>query len=137
MRPTAGWFPPPRAIALVFVGGAAGTAFRAGLVTVTPSDWAVPVGILAINVVGSFLLAVLVGVLGRVVPLRHGRDLRLLLGTGVLGGFTTYSALAGDTVSLAAGGDVVTAILYPAATVLLGVVAALVGVAVVRPVDVG
>lgn len=82
----------PVALALVIVGGAIGVAARAALVVPLGSGMhplVVPAVTAAINLIGSFLLGLLVGRLGDRRP-----GLRLLLGTGVLGGFTTYSAFA-------------------------------------------
>jgi CrcB protein len=50
-------------------------------------------------------------------------QVRLLLGTGFCGGFTTYSALANDTVALAANGAVAASMLYALGTLLVGALA--------------
>lgn len=82
------------AAALVAAGGALGVLARAAILTpITDAD-AVPWATLAINAVGSLLLGVLVGTLGH----RRAR-LRAFVGTGILGGFTTYSAFAVETVA--------------------------------------
>lgn len=116
-------------IALVFAGGFAGTVLRAWLQETVPTATAVllqgvPLTTLAINVVGSFLLGWLV------VAWARRTRLRLLLGTGLLGGFTTYSALSADTVELLGAGRVGAAALYGVGTVVLGLVAAAAGMAV-------
>lgn len=117
-----------RSLLLVFVGGALGTAARDGLSRVVPHLQGVPVGILAINVVAAFLLGLLLERLRRSGADDGGRrDLRLFLGTGVLGGFTTYSALATDTTVLVAGASVARAALYALGTVGLGLAAAVLG----------
>lgn len=67
---------------LVFVGGGAGAVLRWLLFTVTPTPW----GIVGVNLLGSCLLA-MVAHPANGLPAAW----RLLLGTGVLGGFTTYS----------------------------------------------
>lgn len=119
-----------RYIGLVAVGGAVGTAARYLLTEAVPAWHAVPVATLGINVAGAFVLGVLVEAL-----VRRGRDqgirrtLRLLVGTGFLGGFTSYSALSVDTVLLVAGGSPWLAVAYALATVVLGAVAAGVGIA--------
>jgi CrcB protein len=115
-------------VALVFIGGTLGTAARAAL-TAVPFDAAWPVGVFVVNIVGSFLLGVLVMVVARSPHSRRAEDLRLLLGTGMLGGFTTYSALAADTVALAGAATLIDAVVYPLATVLVGAVAAIAGMA--------
>ena len=114
--------------AAVFAGGTVGTALRAGIGLVVPSLHAVPVATIAINVVGAFALGLLLATLGRRGSDTGGRrTLRLLLGTGVLGGFTTFSALAVDTALLAGQGQAVEAVLYGAGTVLAGIAAAAAG----------
>lgn len=122
--------PRPRSVALVFVGGALGTAARAALLAAVPFDATWPVGVFVVNVVGSFLLGTLVMVVARLLRPPRSEDLRLLLGTGVLGGFTTYSALAADTVALARAGSVVEVVAYPLVSVVLGAVAAVAGMVV-------
>lgn len=80
--------PPLKHLALVGAGGALGTTARASLALALPTGW-VSIPTLIANVVGAFLLGVLYT---SVSADRVG--VRLGLGTGVLGGFTTYSALA-------------------------------------------
>lgn len=118
-----------RSLGLVFVGGVLGTAARYGISSAVPHVRGVPVAILVVNVVGAFLLGLL---LERLV--RAGaddgvrRDLRLFAGTGVLGGFTTYSALATDTATLLADGHPGAAVGYGLGTLVLGLAAAAAGV---------
>jgi CrcB protein len=118
----------PRSIALVAGGGALGTATRYLVSQVVPHVRGVPVGVLLINVVGAFLLGLLLERLLGAGPDTGPRlDLRLLLGTGFLGGFTTYSALATDTVALLVGGDAGRALAYALGTLVLGLLASLLG----------
>ena len=82
---------PWRDLLAVLVGGAVGTALRLGIDTVIPhGDADFPVSTLAINTLGAFVLGVLVGRVWSTAPgwLRAG------LGAGLLGSFTTFSALA-------------------------------------------
>lgn len=118
-----------RSAGLVFVGGSLGTAARSGLGQVVPRLGVVPVGTVLINVVGAFVLGLLLEVLARAGTddgLRQ--DLRLGVGTGVLGGFTTYSALAVDTVALLSGGHAGAAVGYALVTLVLGLAAAGLGI---------
>ena len=63
---------------------------------------------------------------------RRRRQARLLLGTGFLGGFTTYSALAVEADGLLRGGRVGLAVAYALTTVVVGLVASLAGVITAR-----
>lgn len=121
----------PGLIGLVLLGGTLGTAAREGLTLTVPSIGSFPLAIFVINVAGSFALGLLLETL---VAAGSGpdraRSIRLFAGTGFLGGFTTYSALASGTESLLRAGDGGTAIVYAVGTLLLGLAAAGAGVAV-------
>lgn len=124
--------------AVVAFGGAVGTAARAVLGAAIPDVAGVPFGILMINLAGAFLLGLLLTVLGRLGPdTGPRRTVRLLAGTGVLGGFTTYSALATDTVLLIDGGEVLRGIGYAMITVLLGAVLSWAGILSGRAIPLG
>ena len=119
-----------RLIVLVFLGGTVGTFARAAIEQAFAPplrDWPWPT--LLINVGGAFLLGVLMEILAR----RTARDgsgahARLLLGTGVLGGFTTYSTFAVETVHL----PMTLGILYAVLTVVGGLAAAALGFRLAR-----
>lgn len=117
----------PRFIGLVMVGGALGVAAREGLILAFPySD--VPWVVGAINLGGAFLLGFLLDLLPRFGADTGGRRaLRLFAGTGMLGGFTTYSALATDAARLTSDGLPVAGLGYALVSVLLGVLAAAAG----------
>lgn len=116
-------------VGLVALGGAAGTAVREGLSLVWPAPLgAFPVTIFVINVVGACVLGFLLETLSRRgADTGRRRGLRLLLGTGVLGGFTTYSSLAVAVASLS-GGHWGTAVAYALSSVIAGVLAAGAGI---------
>jgi CrcB protein len=119
----------PRLVAAVAFGGVVGALGRYGLGVALPTQAGTfPVTTLVINLSGAFLLAVLVGVLTR----RPGASpvLRPLLGTGVLGGYTTFSTFAVDTDRLVSTGHPATAVSYLAATLLGGLVATAAGMIV-------
>ena len=109
-----------RTLGYVVVGGALGVFARAVLLAPVDDARVVPWLTLAVNVAGSLLLGVVVGVLAD----RHPHA-RAFLGTGVLGGFTTYSALAVQTAGWLA--TPWAALALAAASVLLGALAALAG----------
>jgi CrcB protein len=115
-------------IGLIAAGGAAGTGLRY-LVEVLITSWAgIPVDTFAVNISGAFMLGVLLQMLAdRGSDAGGSRRLRLAVGTGGLGGFTTYSALATDTATLLASHPGL-AIGYSLGTVLFGAVASFLGI---------
>lgn len=119
-------------IAVVAFGAFFGTLARyyvGEIMTGDSGSW--PWSIFFVNILGAFILGVILQTL-----LRHGKDegrkraLRLMLGTGFLGSFTTYSSLAAGVVLLARGGDVSLAVSYALISVVLGVLAAAAGIQV-------
>lgn len=111
-------------ILAVLLGGAVGTGLRLAVDAALPhAPDEFPVGTLLINVLGSFVLGVLVA---RVWPVAPGW-LRAGLGTGVLGSFTTFSAVALAAVTLATAGFGWVAVAYVAASIAGGLAAALLG----------
>lgn len=116
-------------LALVAAGGAVGTSGRELLTRVIPAIGPIPAATVLINVAGAFLLGVLLESLARRgADEGRRRTLRLLLGTGVLGGFTTYSALATDTALLLRDNLWGPAAGYALGTVVLGALATWAGV---------
>ena len=124
------------ALGLVFLGGAAGTALREALSLLLPpvalaSGPSLPLTTVGINLLGALLLGVLLEALVRQgVDTGGRRTLRLLLGTGLLGGFTTYSALATDSALLLHGGELGAAVGLALGTVLLGGAATWLGIVI-------
>ena len=80
-------------LGLVAAGGAIGTAVRLGLTGLPWGDGSFLV-VPAINVVGAFLLGVITSLAVRRGDTERSRRIRQFLGTGAMGGFTTYSAFA-------------------------------------------
>ncbi len=113
-----------RALIAVFVGGAVGTSIRLLIdATLVHTDSQFPLSTLLINVVGSFALAILIARVWPVVP----QWVRAALGPGLLGGFTTFSAVMASMVTLAANGDIVLALVYIVLSLVLGFGAAAFG----------
>jgi CrcB protein len=121
-------------ILLVGAGGFIGSALRFIVSSWTQRSAFVagfPLGTLVVNVLGCLLLGVLGGLAEQRQLLEPG--VRLFLAVGVLGGFTTFSTFAFETVTLLQDADVGRAILNILLQVLLGCAAALLGfVAVAR-----
>ena len=115
--------------AVVCGGGALGTSIRAALEAAFPAQpggW--PGSTFLINVSGAFLLGLLLETLSRRGPDVGARRLvRLGLGTGVMGGYTTYSTFTLETVRLIGSGAMLAGIGYALGSVLIGLAAALAG----------
>jgi fluoride exporter len=110
-------------IALVFAGGGAGAVARF-MLGIGMTKWlglAFPWGTLAANVIGSFLI----GALAMLLP--QDGPYRLLLITGLLGGFTTFSAFSLETIQLAQRGEAALAAAYVVASVAFSLGAAALG----------
>jgi CrcB protein len=140
-----------RYVGLVALGGACGSVARYLLgawataplnLVAVPPDGTVPalllfpVGTFVVNVVGAFALGYLLEALAR-----RGREtvrrrkIRIGIGTGVLGGFTTYSALAVETQHLLTQGLAPLAVLYVVLTLAGGTAACLGGIAIAARAD--
>lgn len=117
-------------LGLAFIGGTFGTAAREAISLVLPPVNGVPWAIFTVNVIGAFLLGLLLDALARMGPDEgRRRRLRIMLGTGFMGGFTTYSALATDTASLLGEGDIGVGLAYGLGTVIIGGLATWAGIA--------
>ena len=115
---------------LVFAGGGAGAVARhavnrLGLALLGPGF---PWWTLAVNVAGSFAMGVCVGAFVSDLS----QSMRLFLTTGLLGGFTTFSAFSLDTIVLYQRGEVAAAAAYAGASVLLSLAALMLGLALTR-----
>ena len=116
---------------LVMLGGALGAGARhlAGRAALALLGPAFPWATLGVNLVGGLLMGVLAGTLART---GGSEATRLLLGVGVLGGFTTFSAFSLDTVTLVERGMLGFAAAYVAASVIGSIAALYLGLRLVR-----
>ena len=115
----------------VMTGGAIGSAARylVGRATLRGFGPDFPYGTLTVNLVGGFAMGVLAGVLARH---EAGENWRLLLGVGVLGGFTTFSAFSLDVVTMFERGSLGMAFGYALVSVIGSIVALFAGLTLVR-----
>ena len=118
---------------LVMIGGAIGTAARhlTGRAMLALLGTGFPWGTLTVNLIGGFAMGVLAGILART---GGSEQWRLLIGVGVLGGFTTFSAFSLDVVMLAERGAVVAALGYALVSVAGAILALFAGLSIVRAV---
>jgi CrcB protein len=107
-------------LAVVAVGGAAGTLLRLAVARALPSGpSAFPWNTLLVNLVGSLILGfIVVTAFERAAPTRYFRP---LIGTGFCGGLTTFSTFAVEMVLLIRAGRVGVAALYGAVSLIVGI----------------
>jgi len=108
---------------LVFLGGGLGAVLRHGVNRLTLSIWGAgfPAGTMMVNIGGSLAMGLLVGIFAAMPSV--SQQTRLFLATGLLGGFTTFSAFSLDALTLYERGQIALAIGYVAATVILSLAA--------------
>jgi fluoride exporter len=121
---------------LVASGGALGSMLRYGV-----GRWAIaligpgfPFGTFVVNILGGLLMGMLAGWLARIGPgsAGDGEELRLLLGAGVLGGFTTFSAFSLEIYNMITRAEVALAAAYAISSMAGSVLAVLAGVWLMR-----
>ena len=111
---------------LVGLGSFAGGMLRylVSQIVQSRSTSAFPFGTLAVNIAGCFLIGIVFGLCEKG---SMNQELRLFLATGILGGFTTFSAFSHETFDLIRHQQVGYAIAYVAASVLIGVLVTFIG----------
>ena len=108
---------------LVFAGGGLGAVTRFLVTTALAGKLGnFPLGTLTVNVLGSFFIGLVAGILaGRL------ESLRLFVAVGFLGGFTTFSTFSADTLALIHGGQIFSAMFNVIVSVAAGVLACAAG----------
>ena len=111
-----------RNILLVALGGALGSVARYLFSGLNVSSW--PWGTFTVNIVGSLLIGLFIGMVGKGA---FSPEMKLLLVTGFCGGFTTFSTFANESLSMMKRGDVLLSALYIGASVTIGILAVWLG----------
>lgn len=121
-------------IFLIFLGGGIGAALRHGVSVGAAQAFGVtfPWGTLIVNVVGSFAIGALAAWLAFRSDAIWSQPLRLFVATGILGGFTTFSAFSLDFALLFERGEAGIGAAYALASVLLSLAAVFAGLFVIR-----
>jgi len=122
-------------ILLVGAGGAIGSVARylAGIAVIRWTGTGFPFNTLLVNVVGSFIMGLLIAVLVKIDPSRAiAADVRQFVAVGMLGGFTTFSSFSADVAALWEGEAHWASAVYVLASVALSIAAVFVGLYVVR-----
>jgi CrcB protein len=121
-------------VVLVFFGGGIGAVARHGvnIAAARLIGFGFPYGTVIVNVVGSFVMGLLVAWLAFKGGASWSQHARLFLTTGILGGFTTFSAFSLDAVMLWERGEIATAAAYVLVSVGVSILGLLAGLAFVR-----
>lgn len=116
---------------LIALGGAAGSVVRylLGGAIQRASGSGFPVGTMVVNVSGCFLIGILVR---QFMNVQLSQDLRALLIVGFCGGFTTFSTFSAETLALIEGGEYTRAGAYVLLSVVLCLLATLIGMTTVQ-----
>ena len=117
---------------IVFLGGGVGAALRHGinLAAARSLGTAFPYGTLIINVTGSLVMGLIAGYFA--LKGDASQHWRLFLTTGILGGYTTFSAFSLDAALLYERGEVGLSALYVVASVVVSIAGLFAGLAIVR-----
>lgn len=123
-------------IVYVLLGGAVGAGFRyqIGSVALRNLGPGFPWGTWIVNLLGGLLMGILAGTLAKQFTPEQGEPLRLLLGVGVLGGFTTFSAFSLETANMLIRGQSILAAAYAISSVAGSVLMLLIGLYLMRAV---
>lgn len=117
---------------IVFIGGGFGASLRhaVNLLSARSFGAAFPYGTFFINVTGSLVMGLIAGYLA--FKTDASQSWRLFLMTGILGGYTTFSAFSLDAVLLYERGEIGLALLYVVGSVVLSIAGLVAGLALVR-----
>ena len=88
-----------------------------------------PYGTLAVNLIGCFAIGVVYAFFEKELM---NMEWRLFLATGVLGGFTTFSAFSMETFSLIRNGSVLHALMYVGVSIIIGILATVIGFSIIK-----
>lgn len=117
-------------VLLVFLGGGAGSVLRFLISKTLNPLWIIPLGTFLVNIAGSLLIGIILGL-----GLRQeflSPNATLLLATGFCGGFTTFSAFSYENQELLKAGDFLNFGIYTAGSIFLGIAAIMVGIYISR-----
>ncbi len=113
-----------RQVLLVGLGGFLGSALRFLLSKFNDNVLGLPLGTLTVNVLGSLLIGVFAGIFVKELGNHH---LKFLLATGFCGGFTTFSTFSLENYTMLQNGQIGTALLYIIGSLVLGLLAVMLG----------
>ncbi|MBT8394101.1 MAG: fluoride efflux transporter CrcB [Flavobacteriaceae bacterium] len=117
---------------LVFIGGGLGSMLRFWISKIfnNPEN-TIPFGTLGVNILGSFLIGLFIGLAVKYSSIINTNTL-LFLSTGFCGGFTTFSAFAQENYALLKAGDITNFVIYTMGSLSVGILAVVFGFFVVK-----
>ena len=121
-----------KSILLVGLGGGVGSILRylTSLLSHRSFGDKFPFGTIIVNIVGCLIVGILIGLLSKINP--ADTNMKILLITGFCGGFTTFSALSAESFAMIESGNILTAILYIAGSIIIGLLAVWLGLVIAR-----
>jgi CrcB protein len=116
----------------VLIGGGIGSFLRYITSTLISRNFGTnfPYGTITVNIVGSFIMGLLIEYFTKTLP--HSNELRAFLTVGILGGFTTFSAFSLDTILLIDRGNLPIAMVYVLSSVIFSILAVFAGMSLVK-----
>lgn len=114
-------------ILIVALGGSIGSVarFLVSKLNLYVNFFSIPVGTLAVNVIGSFIIGFLTGISDKSTLL--SAECRLFLMVGICGGFTTFSSFTNENLTLMHNGQLLSILLYTGLSIFLGFIAVYLG----------
>ncbi len=104
---------------LVFIGGGTGSILRFLIGKyLNSTSYSIPYGTFAVNILGSFLIGIILGISLKNTTV--SQQTVLLLATGFCGGFTTFSSFAYENQALLRSGDFMSFCIYTLGTIVIG-----------------
>ena len=121
-----------RLLLLIGIGGFTGSILRFVIQQATDRylSSTLPIGIFLVNIISSFMIGIIFGLALEKNVLSD--EMRLMLATGFCGGFTTFSAFSFDNLKLLQNSEYAHLILYSGGSVLLGILATFLGIALIK-----
>jgi fluoride exporter len=119
-------------VLLVGLGGGFGSIFRYLTSVLTEKFYSgtYPLATFIANILGCFIIGLLIGIIGH--HSQANQNLKLLLVTGFCGGYTTFSTFASENITLLQANHSLTAILYIGTSVIAGLLAVWLGMALTK-----